>query len=187
MPILILALIFCVAIALSVGIILSIATRYRAGTARRQGRRWVATVNVWSTGFGAIFFLFTCALMTFWIHSAFPYAAAGMGIGALVGLLGLSLTRWEKNDAEVYYTPNRWLAVLVVFALAARLAYGWWKGAHAFDGQPHPWLTGSGTALSLAVAAGVIGYYFIYALGIRRRLLRHERSLGGERFFRQRR
>lgn len=160
---------------LSTGIVLSIAGRYRAGTARRQGRSWVATVNVWSTAFGAGFFLLSTGFIAIWIQHAFSYAVAGMFCGAVLGLCGLALTRWEANKDTFHYTPNRWLALIIVFALIARLGYGWWRGFHALDGQPHPWLTGSGAALSIAVAAGVIGYYLVYAFGVRRRLSRHSR------------
>lgn len=176
MPILILALFFCVMLALSAGIILTIAGRYRAGTARRQARRWLANVNVWSTAFGAGFFLLSSAFMAIWIRQAFLYAAVGMFCGAVLGWVGLAVTRWETSGDSFHYTPNRWLALLVIFALVARLGYGWWRGFHTFDGQPHPWLTGSGAALSLAVAAAVIGYYLTYAIGVRRRLIRHGKA-----------
>ncbi len=176
MPILILALFFCVMLALSAGIILSIASRYRAGTARRQGRRWVATANVWSTAFGAGFFLLSTAFMSIWLHQAFVYSLLGMLAGMVLGGFGLLLTRWENHQGTFYYTPNRWLALIIVFALIGRLAYGWWRSVHMIEGQPHPWISGSATALSLAVAAGVIGYYLIYAIGVRRRFLRHDRA-----------
>lgn len=173
MPLLILALLFCVLLALATGIVLSLVLRYRAGTARRQGRRWIATVNIWSTAFGAGFFLLTAACLSFWNHQAFSYAFAGMLGGAVLGMLALAITRWETSGADLYYTPNRWLAFLVVFAISARLIYGWWRGLHAGGG--HPFLSASGTNLSLATAGAVIGYYLAYAIGVRHRLLRHER------------
>jgi hypothetical protein len=171
-PFLIFGLLLCVALALGAGIALSIALRYRAGTARRKGRRWVATANVWSTAFGAGFFLLTAACMSFWIRQAFPYALIGMLSGAVLGALALALTRWEAEGETFHYTPNRWLALVVVFALAGRLAYGWWRGVHVVGA--HSWTPA--TLLSLAIAAGVIGYYLIYAIGLRRRLIEHHRA-----------
>ena len=38
----------------------------------------------------------------------------------------------------------------------------------------HWLITASGTQLSLAVAAGLIGYYLVYSIGVRLRLARHE-------------
>ncbi|PZR76889.1 MAG: hypothetical protein DLM52_05440 [Chthoniobacterales bacterium] len=111
--------------------------------------------------------------MSFWVRHAFEYAGVGMAGGALLGLIALALTHWEVSNEAFYYTPNRWLALLVVFALAGRLAYGWWRGVHAAG--THSFLTASGTVWSLAIAAGVVGYYLVYAIGVRRRLLRHHR------------
>jgi len=36
-------------------------------------------------------------------------------------------------------------------------------------------LSASGTQLSVAVAAGLIGYYLVYAIGVRIRVTRHEK------------
>src|SRR5947207_9270460 len=45
-PIILFALLLFVLLALAGVILLSLALRYRAGTARRQARRWVASLNV---------------------------------------------------------------------------------------------------------------------------------------------
>ena len=50
---------------------------------------------------------------------------------------------------------------------------------HRGGGAPaeqHWLMTASGTQISLAVAAGLIGYYLVYAIGVRIRLNRHERQ-----------
>jgi hypothetical protein len=176
-PFLILGLFFCLLLSLGAAIALSIALRYRAGTARRLARRWVATVNLWSAVVGAGFFLLTAACLSLWIRQAFPYALMGMLAGAVLGLVGLIFTRWESEGGMFYYTPNRWLVLLIVLALIGRLAYGWWRGAHAMGVQSHSLPAASGTALSLAVAAAVIGYYLVYAIGVRCRLAQHHRRL----------
>jgi hypothetical protein len=62
-------------------------------------------------------------------------------------------------------------------AIAARLAYGWWRATRsgATDpGDQHWLITASGTQLSIAVAAGLISYYLAYSIGVRLRLARHE-------------
>jgi hypothetical protein len=169
-PIIVFALLVFVLLAFGGLILLSLALRYRAGTARRQARRWVASLNVWATSFSVVFFLSFSFLLSFWVASAFRYALIGIGVGAIVGLLGLTLTRWESRREELFYTPNRWLAFLVVFAIAARVVYGWWRATHAgsnVPGDQHWLITASGTQLSLAVAAGLIGYYLVYSIGVR--------------------
>ena len=93
---------------------------------------------------------------------------AGAALGMIVLLARRSLWR----------TVTRALALLLVLAIATRLIYGWWHATHPGSSVPagqHPWMTASFTQLSLAVAAGLIGYYLIYAIGVRLRLSRHER------------
>jgi hypothetical protein len=177
-PIFLFALLLFVLLALTGVVLLSLALRYRAGTARRQARRWVASLNVWATSFSAVFFLSFTLLLSFWVGSAFRFALIGMGFGAILGVLGLALTRWESTPEGLFYTPNRWLAVLVTLAIAARFIYGWWRatysGSSSVPGDQHWLITASGTKLSLAVAAGLIGYYLVYSIGVRLRLARHE-------------
>lgn len=176
-PIILPALLFFVLLAVAGVVLLSLALRYRAGTARRQGRRWVASLNVWMTSLSAVFFLSFTFLISFWLGTAFRFALIGMCFGAILGLLGLALTRWESQGEGLFYTPSRWLALLVTLAIAARFVYGWWRATHAGSsapGEQHWLLTASGTELSLAVAAGLIAYYLVYSIGVRLQITRHE-------------
>ena len=176
MPIILFALLLFVLLAFGGVVLLSLALRYRAGTARRQGRRWVATMNVWATSFSAVFFLCFTLLISFWLGPSLRFALAGMVVGSFLGLIGLMVTRWESHPEGFFYTPSRWLALLVMLAIAARLVYGWWHGFHHnVSGQQHWFLSASGTQLSVAVAAGLIGYYLVYAIGVRIRITRHEK------------
>ncbi len=179
-PLILVALLFFVVLSFGGIVLLSLSLRYRAGTARRHGRRWVVIMNVWLTGFSAVFFLFFSFFMSFWLGPSLRFVLVGMAIGLLLGLLGLALTRWEFQPQGLFYTPSRWLALLITVTITARFAYGWWRATHphvsgALAGQN--WFTGaSATQLSLAFAAGLIGYYFMFAIGVRFNLLRHERS-----------
>jgi hypothetical protein len=176
-PIILFALLLFVLLAFAGVILLSLALRYRAGTARRQGRRWVATMNVWATSFSAVFFLCFSFLISFWLGPTSRFALAGMAVGSFLGLLGLMLTRWESHPDGFFYTPSRWFALLIMLAITARLAYGWWHTVHRGMPDQQHWLwSASGTQLSVAVAAGLIGYYLVYAIGVRIRITRRERS-----------
>lgn len=175
-PFIVFALLFFVLLSFSSVVLLSLALRYRAGTARRQGRRWVASLNVWLISFSALFFLCFTLAISFWVGSAFRFALIGMSCGGILGLLGLALTRWEKRSEGLFYTPSRWLALLVTLAIAARFAYGWWRATHSgssLSGDQYWLVTASGTQLSLAVAAGLIGYYLVYSIGVRIHIARH--------------
>jgi len=176
-PIILFALLFFVLLAVAGVVLLSLALRYRAGTARRQGRRWIASLNVWMTSLSAVFFLSFSFLISFWLGTAFRFALLGMCFGAILGLLGLAITRWESQPEGLFYTPSRWLALLVTLAIAARFVYGWWHATHSGSSAPSEqrWLmTASGTELSLAVAAGSIAYYLVYSIGVRLRVALHE-------------
>jgi hypothetical protein len=121
-PLILVALLLFVVLAFGGVVLLSLALRYRAGTARRRGRRWVATMNVWMTSFSAIFFFFIVFVMSFWLGPILRFALAGMAIGVVLGLLGLALTRWEVEREGLFYTPSRWLALIITFAITIRFA-----------------------------------------------------------------
>ena len=177
MPIILFALLLFVVLAFGGVVLLSLALRYRAGTARRQGRRWVATMNLWATSFSAALFLCFTFLISFWLGPTLRFALAGLAVGGLLGLLGLVLTRWESHPEGFFYTPSRWLALLITLAIAARLVYGWWHTMHrGVPDEQHWFLSASGTQLSVAVAVGLIGYYLVYAIGVRVRIARHEKG-----------
>lgn len=179
MPIILFALVVCVLLACGGVVVLSLALRYRAGTSRRQARRWVATMNVWMTSFSAVLFLFIAFLMSFWLGPTLRFALAGMVVGGVFGLLGLAFTRWEVEEGGVFYTPSRWLALVITCAVAARFVYSWWHATHpgnSVPGEQHWIMSASATQLSVAIAAGLIGYYLVYAIGLRLRLLRHARG-----------
>ena len=172
-PLIILALLVFVLLALAGVVLLFLAVRYRAGTARRQARRWVASLNVWVTSFSALFFLSFTLLLSFWVGSAFRFALIGMAFGGILGLVGLAMTRWESQPEALFYTPSRWLALLVTLAIAARFVYGWWRATHSgapSSGDQHWLIAASGTQLSVAVAAGLIAYYLVYSIGVRLRM-----------------
>ena len=149
-PIIVFALLIFVLFALAGVVLLSLALRYRAGTARRQARRWVTTLNVWMTSLSAIFFLLFALLLSIWVASAFRFALIGMAVGGILGVLGLTLTRWESRPEGLFYTPSRWLAFVIVFAIAARVLYGWWRATHPSSGgggDQHWLITTSGMQL----------------------------------------
>ena len=151
--------------------------RYRVGTARRMARPWMATLNVALMAFSAICFLAGSAVTAVWVPNAFTGAAAGLALGFVLGLVGLALTRWEPTAATLHYTPNRWLVLLVTFAISARVLYGFWRSwtvaQSGLSGTPI--VMAFGIPESLAVGGMVIGYYVAYAVGVRRRILKWQK------------
>jgi hypothetical protein len=148
--------------------------RYRVGTARRMARAWVATLSVSLMAFSAICFLVGALVTTVWVPHAFTGAAAGIALGAGLGLVGLLLTRWEPTAAALHYTPNRWLVLIVTFVVSGRVLYGFWRSwTVAQSGvSGTPIVMAFGIPESLAAGGLVIGYYFAYQVGVRRRIRR---------------
>ena len=146
--------------------------RYRVGVARRPARRWVATINFLSLLVSAALFLWIAAMTNFWVPRAFGYSLVGIVTGSLLGFLGLALTRWDRTATGIYYTPNRWLVLLITLAVAARMLYGFWRIWHAWrtTGTDESWLASAGIPGSMGVGALVIGYYLTYFAGVRWRL-----------------
>ena len=173
MPLLLVAmlLVFVLVVAMP----LSLVQRYRMGTSRRRARGWVATFNMAGLALSAAMVLVGAALTSMWVPGAFTYTAAGFVAGCIVGLAGLLLTRWEPVPGALYDTPNRWLVLGLTLVVAARIAYGFWRGWHTwrlgFEGGS--WFAASGAAGSMAAGAVVLGYYFAYWAGLRRRFRRH--------------
>lgn len=151
--------------------------RYRVGTARRQARGWLATINIVAFTLSIAIFLFAAAVTSVWVPRAFTYSLAGLACGALLGLAGLAVSRWEISSGVVHYTPNRWLVLLLTVAVSARLLYGIWRSWETWSAglDPASWLAASGAAGSLGVGALVLGYYLAYWLGVRRRMAQYQR------------
>ena len=172
MPLLIPVILALFVLVLVLTLPLSLVMRYRAGTARRLGRRWVATLNLLGFVLSVGVFLWAAAITSFWIPNSLRYSLFGLIGGGLLGLLGLALTRWEKTSQALYYTPNRWLILIITLAVTTRLLYGLWRIWHAWRtaGPDTSWVASAGVAGSMAVGAVVLGYYLTYAAGVRWRL-----------------
>ena len=154
--------------------------RFRVGTARRLARPWVATLNLTAMVISVVCFLIVAAVTTAWIAGAFSSAVMGVVAGVALGLAGIWLSRWEFTPRGLYYTPNRWLVLLVTFAIAVRVLYGMWRGWSAMQGGA-TFIDGFGVPGSLAVGGIVIGYYLAYAFGLRRRVANLRRGGGVSR------
>ena len=68
-PLLLAVLLLFIALVLAMPLLLVL--RYRAGTVRRLGRRWVATLNLVTIVISAGLFLYVAAITSFWIPDAF--------------------------------------------------------------------------------------------------------------------
>ena len=118
MPLLLVALVLLPLLLLAL-MPLILLQRYRVGTSRRLVRPWFVGLNLLLMALSAVLFLAGAAVTGYWVANAFTGAALGLLSGALLGVLGLVMTRWEPAAATLHYTPNRWLVLIVTFAVVA--------------------------------------------------------------------
>jgi hypothetical protein len=172
-----LALVIVVVLAAVMLMPLALVQRYRTGTARRLARGWVATINVVGIGLSTATFLAGAAVTSIWVPETLTHTLAGLAAGCLLGLAGLAATRWEATPRALYYTPNRLLVLGVTLVVAARVSYGFWRAWHSWrlGLEEGAWLVASGAAGSLAAGALVLGYYFTFWTGVRRKIVRQPR------------
>ncbi|GAB3340908.1 DUF1453 domain-containing protein [Marilutibacter aestuarii] len=168
LPLLLLALLAVVLVLLP----LSLWQHYRAGHARRRALGWLVALNAWSLAATLPGFLLAAWLGSVWSPDALADAAGGLVVGALLGLAGLWLTRFETVQGRLYYTPNRWMALALALLVALRIALGLWWAWHRASGTD---VDGAGWQ-GLVQAGGLwamggllLGYAIAYAWGIRRR------------------
>jgi len=179
MPLLGLALVLILPFAVLALMPLSLFLRYRASTARRMARGWVAALNVIAFVLSATLFLAAAALTNLRVPHAFPYALAGLGGGLVLGVIGLWASRWETTARGLHYTPSRVLVLALMLVIMGRMLYGLWRAWHAWHhaAGDQSWLASAGVAGSLAAGAVVLGYFLAYNAGVWRRFRSHRSSL----------
>lgn len=164
-PLIVVALVLLWALLLPLGLI----QRYRYGKSRRRAVGWAASLNLYASFVSLLLFFFSAWIAGHWIVDATAYAAVGVCLGLLLGVVGLALTRFETEAGGLYYTPNRWLVLGLTLVVAARLGFGLWQALHLWGQQDahDTWLSRQGGLL--AVGGLVLGHYLGYAWGLRRR------------------
>src|SRR5262245_62054111 len=144
MPLVALAIVLLLPLALVALMPFVLIQRYRVGRSRRLARPWLAGLNVVATTVSAVTFLVSAALVNIWVASSFAFALLGMLAGSVLGLLGVWLSRWEPTPEALHYTPNRWLVLGVTLLVSGRLFYSFARGIASWS---------SGADHSTAIAA----------------------------------
>lgn len=171
MPLLLLLVLVVLAVIALIPI--SIIQRYRVGTSRQRARGWLIGLNLMGLSLSIVLFLVSATFTSIWVPGAFTYTAAGLTAGAILGLAGLWLTRWEPGLDALHFTPARALVLGITLVVTARLLWGFWRALTAWRTEAGSWLAEAGIAGSMAAGAVVLGYYFVYWLGVRRQFRKH--------------
>ncbi len=151
--------------------------RYRSGSSRRQARPWTATLAVIAMTFSAVVLLVSTAVTSIWFPGTLRAGAVGLAIGAVLGLCGFVLTRWEATVRSLHYTPNRWLVLLITLVVSGRILYGLFRSFEAATAglSGTATLHAFGVPQSMAAGAIVIGYQLAYSVAVRWRIARWTR------------
>ena len=158
---------------------ISLWARYASGRARRRAQHWVIRGNAWLLACSVPLFLLFAWLASRWMHEALRDAALGLLLGVLVGIASLWLTRFERDDKGLVYTPNRWLVLALTSLVALRIAAGFWMAwRHATNGAMDALADWIEAGAWTGVAGVFLGYALAYTWGLRARLSR-VRSGGG--------
>ena len=91
--------------------------------------------------------------------------ALGISAGALLGVLGLRKTVYERIGGEFFYMPNAHIGILVSMLFVGRLLYRGYE--YHMLGAAHP-SDFAGSPLTLMVFGVLAGYYTTYAAGLLR-------------------
>ena len=89
-----------------------------------------------------------------------------MGLGALLGIFGLSKTRFEPTKQGLFYTPNAHLGIALSLLFVARIVYRLVEVYAIEPTAPHGMDDFARSPLTLAVFGLLAGYYIFYAVGL---------------------
>ena len=98
-----------------------------------------------------------------------PGMLAGAVAGAALGVFALRHTRFGARDGQPGYTPNPWIGGALSLLLVARLAWRWYDGAFS---QGMASGAGNASPLTLSLAAALVCYGLVQAIGLNLRMRR---------------
>jgi len=132
---------------------------------RLVGRQKSTSVRPWIP---VILFpiLITLIAISLSTHSlALAGLMGGVVIGVALGIYGLKLTRFEKTDEGLFYTPNAHLGIALSSLMFIRILY---RMASVFfnNAGANPAANNFGSSpLTMVIFGMLAGYYVTYAIG----------------------
>jgi hypothetical protein len=88
----------------------------------------------------------------------------GLLPGALLGFVGLRLTKFETTGEGHFYTPNTHIGVALSVLFIGRMAYRFIVAGNMANAQNSP--TPFQSPLTLFILGLTVGYYIVYQIGI---------------------
>lgn len=88
----------------------------------------------------------------------------GLLLGALLGLVGLRLTKFETTGEGHFYTPDTRIGIAISMLLIGRLLYRYWVMHDVSSAPNHP--PPMQSALTFFIIGLTFGYYIVYYIGL---------------------
>ena len=90
--------------------------------------------------------------------------STGLLLGAVLGLFGLRLTKFETTEEGHFYTPDTRIGVALSLLFIGRLLYRFWavRNVTASHGSPPPFQS----PLTFFIFGLIAGYYIVYYVGL---------------------
>ena len=93
---------------------------------------------------------------------------AGVAVGAVLAIYGLSKTRFEATPQGLFYTPNAHVGIVLSLLFIARILYRLVEIYLVDPATPRDAGAFARSSLTLAVFGLVAGYFMAYAVGLLR-------------------
>lgn len=142
-----------------------IAWRMYSRIKRLVGRQRSTPIRPW---FAVVLFPIVIALIAI-VAFAHPLAIGallgGLAAGVVLGFYGLKLTKFEKTDEGLFYTPNAHIGIALSLLLVVRLTYRMLQLFFVGNGSQIPVNNFGSSPMTLAILGTLAGYYFTYAVG----------------------
>ena len=154
------------------GIITLVLWRMYSRIRRMVGRQKLRSRRLWTTLVVFPLLLVLLMLTSIMHPSNALYLCSGAAVGALLGIYGLRLTRFEVADNGLFYTPNAHLGIALSLVFVGRIVYRLLSTQMAFqltgDASVAPPMSFASSPLTLIIFATLAGYYVSYAIGLLR-------------------
>jgi hypothetical protein len=103
----------------------------------------------------------------------------GLLPGALLGFIGLRLTRFETTDEGHFYTPNTHIGVALSLLLVGRMFYRFWQVRDIATAPHYP--PPMQSPLTFFIIGLTVGYYIVYQIGVL--IHNHDKNISGQKSF----
>jgi hypothetical protein len=127
---------------------------------RMVGRQRSTSVRPWIPVIAFPILLCLVAIASMTHPAALAALLGGIAAGVGLGIYGLKLTKFEKTEEGLFYTPNAHLGIALSLLLVGRLIYrvvqvSTIANANSFGSNP----------MTIAILGMLGGYYVTYAIG----------------------